>query len=250
MIFLSATNQIFKEVFTPNVQNISADGIIVYSPQLSSLFDRFEIKENFSGQEFQGLDLPPGASFGIRSIAGNLFFCIESHSNQTDLNKLHASVKPVQLAAKLGIERALVIGAAESLKSDGPELGVITDQINLTGRNPLIGANDDSLGVRFPDMTGVYEPGFRKALENSITEMNVSWEHGVLVGVSPERADLSPDQMKGLGGFRPYYTTQHLIAEVIALRHSSCSVGGLVILHSLENDKMIELLESLLLKIF
>ena len=38
---------------------------------------------------------------------------------------------------------------------------VIRDHINLTGRHPLMGPNDDASGPRFPDMTAVWDPELR-----------------------------------------------------------------------------------------
>ncbi len=44
---------------------------------------------------------------------------------------------------------------------------VIRDHINLTGRTPLQGRNDERLGLRFPDMTEVYTAGLRERLDET-----------------------------------------------------------------------------------
>ena len=68
-------------------------------------------------------------------------------------------VQPVLLFQAMGARIAVLTNAAGGLDTSfGPgTLMIMSDHINLTGRNPLIGRNADQLGPRFPDMTECLE---------------------------------------------------------------------------------------------
>ena len=59
------------------------------------------------------------------------------------------------------------------------DLVVIRDHINLTGRTPLLGRNDERLGLRFPDMTEVYTVGLRERLEETAAGLGEQLGSGV-----------------------------------------------------------------------
>ena len=79
---------------------------------------------------------------------------------------------PVRLLSQLGIKNLLLTNASGGInESYSPgDLCIITDQINLTGRNPLIGKNDDFLGQRFPDMSCIYDKKFISLLKKISSE--------------------------------------------------------------------------------
>src|SRR5436305_1563761 len=60
----------------------------------------------------------------------------------------------------------------------------INDHINMMGDNPLIGPNDDSLGVRFPDMSEPYCRGLLKIAREVAIEKKIKVHDGVLVAVA------------------------------------------------------------------
>ncbi len=71
-----------------------------------------------------------------------------------------AVVFPVRVMQELGVRTLILCNAAGGLNpafSSGDIMG-IADHINLTGENPLIGPNEEAWGIRFPDMTAVYDP--------------------------------------------------------------------------------------------
>jgi purine-nucleoside phosphorylase len=92
---------------------------------------------------------------------------------------------PIRVMSELGVEVLLISSAAGSLNPhfEPADLMIVTDHINLTGNNPLIGPNLDEFGPRFPDMSEVYDASLialarRKALESAI-----HLREGIYVGI-------------------------------------------------------------------
>ena len=93
---------------------------------------------------------------------------------------------PVRVMKNLGIEILIVSNAAGGLTpllSVGDAM-VISDHINLTGQNPLIGPNLDTLGPRFPDMTAVYDQEMIDLSERVAREKGIMLRKGVYAGVT------------------------------------------------------------------
>ena len=90
-------------------------------------------------------------------------------------------VYPTRMLARLGIEKLILTNAAGGLKPEmSPgEFMVLTDHINLLGGNPLIGPNEDSLGLRFPDVSNLYDPDMREALCQLLDANKVAYHRGV-----------------------------------------------------------------------
>lgn len=67
---------------------------------------------------------------------------------------------PIRVMQELGVRMLVVTNAAGGLNSSfrPGDLMCIADHINLTGENPLVGPNEESWGIRFPDMCAVYDP--------------------------------------------------------------------------------------------
>lgn len=81
----------------------------------------------------------------------------------------------------LGIEALFLTNAAGSMhKENGPgSLVAITDHINLTGYNPLVGPNDDEWGPRFVDMGNGWDRALYKKLMHCADENGIPLGHGV-----------------------------------------------------------------------
>src|ERR1700758_686409 len=72
---------------------------------------------------------------------------------------------PIRVFGRMGIKAVILTNAAGGINlgySQGA-LVLIRDHINLQGTNPLVGANDERFGVRFPDMTHAYCTEYRQA---------------------------------------------------------------------------------------
>jgi purine-nucleoside phosphorylase len=61
---------------------------------------------------------------------------------------------------------------------------LITDHLNLTGRSPLMGANDDALGSRFPDLTHTWSARLNDLMRRAAAEESVTLAEGVYAGLT------------------------------------------------------------------
>ncbi len=87
---------------------------------------------------------------------------------------------PIRVFARMGIKRLLISCAAGGLRKDlapGSAM-LITDHINFSGANPLVGPNDDTLGPRFPDMTAPYSPALAQKARTCAQDLKVSLDEG------------------------------------------------------------------------
>lgn len=88
---------------------------------------------------------------------------------------------PVRVLIKLGIKRLIITNAAGCINTDWEEcdMMVISDHINLSGDNPLIGENLEEYGVRFPDMTDTYNRDLREKLVSKAKDTGITLREGV-----------------------------------------------------------------------
>ena len=135
---------------------------------------------------------------------------------------------PVRVMKALGAGSLLVTNAAGgiNLSFASGNLMLISDHINLTGRNPLVGANDAELGPRFPDMSEAYSKRLRKiALE--IAEGNgIPLQEGVYAGLMGPSYE-TPAEIRMLRVLGADAVGMSTVAEVIAARHAGIEVAGI-----------------------
>ncbi len=92
---------------------------------------------------------------------------------------------PVRVLAMLGTKYLLISSAVGGLdpQFEKGDLMVVTDHINLTGTNPLIGPNLDDFGPRFPDMSAVYDADLITLARQEALESRIPLRQGIYVGL-------------------------------------------------------------------
>lgn len=127
----------------------------------------------------------------------------------------------------LGTDTLVVTNAAGGLNPqfDPGEVMVIADHINLSGDNPLLGPNLDSLGARFPAMTDAYDPELRAGAHAAAMRTGASLRDGVYIMLSGPSYETRAEMrmLRTLGGDAVGMSTAH---EVIAARHAGVRVLG------------------------
>ena len=88
---------------------------------------------------------------------------------------------PIRVLAALGVKTLVLTNACGGVNLDfAPgDLMLISDHINLSGGNPLIGPNLDAFGPRFPDMSDLYTASLRKAIREKVAQAGIPLQEGV-----------------------------------------------------------------------
>ncbi|MCL5992216.1 MAG: purine-nucleoside phosphorylase [Bacteroidetes bacterium] len=138
---------------------------------------------------------------------------------------------PVRVMKFLGIKSLVISNACGTVnpKMRKGEIMLIEDHINLLGTNPLIGKNDTSIGLRFPDMSEPYSKRMISIVEKNASENNIKIHKGIYAAMTgpmlETRAEYKMLQVIGAD-----VVGMSTVPETIAARHIGIEVLGLSII--------------------
>lgn len=134
----------------------------------------------------------------------------------------------VRVAHRLGAEMLIVTNAAGAVNlAFAPGLlMLISDHINLTGRNPLVGPNDPRLGVRFPDMSEAYSGALRALARRVATDLGLPLVEGVYLGLLGPSYE-TPAEVRMCRTLGADAVGMSTVLEVVAAIHLGMRVLGI-----------------------
>ena len=137
-------------------------------------------------------------------------------------------VRPIRSIVQWGVKTVIMTNAAgginEYLKPGG--LMILDDHLNLTGRNPLIGPNDETRGDRFPDMTDTYSRKLRAIIVEEASRLEIESKLGVYAGLLGPTYE-TPAEVKMLRTLGADAVGMSTVLEVIAARHLGAEIAGI-----------------------
>jgi len=135
---------------------------------------------------------------------------------------------PVRVMKELGVKTLLVTNAAGGVNTSFTpgDLMLISDHLNMTGKNPLIGVNDDELGPRFPDMSQAYSRRLRELARNVGDKLGVSLQEGVYAGLLGPSYE-TPAEIRMLRTLGADAVGMSTVSEVIVASHAGLEVLGI-----------------------
>lgn len=133
----------------------------------------------------------------------------------------------VRVMARMGAESIVVTNAAGGInpRYKAGTLMLIADHINVTGVSPLTGPNDPELGLRFPDMSAAYDPGYQKNAILAARKAGLRLEHGVYIGVHGPEFE-TPAEVRMYRAMGADAVGMSTVLEVIAAKHLGMRVLG------------------------
>jgi len=135
---------------------------------------------------------------------------------------------PVRVLGALGVRQLVVTSAAGGINPEfrPGDLMLITDHINLTGANPLIGPNLDTLGPRFPDMSEAYDAAMRECAVQAAAEIGIPVRQGVYIGLSGPNYE-TPAEIRMCRTLGADAVGMSTVGEVIVANHMGIGVLGI-----------------------
>ncbi|MFN2418084.1 MAG: purine-nucleoside phosphorylase [Candidatus Limnocylindria bacterium] len=137
----------------------------------------------------------------------------------------------------LGVETVVLTNAAGGLNPafDPGDVMLISDHLNLSGDNPLLGPNLERFGPRFPPMTDAYDPAHRAVAREAGERAGIALREGVYVMLSGPAYETRAEMrmLRSLGADAVGMSTAH---ETIVARHASVRVLGFSLITNKATD--------------
>ncbi len=135
---------------------------------------------------------------------------------------------PARVLCSLGINSLVVTNAAGGINGSfkAGDLMLIRDHVNLSGKNPLVGPNDDRLGPRFPDMSHAYDPELCDILRKTASKLNTPLQEGVYVWMSGPSYE-TPAEIRMLHNMDIDAVGMSTVPETIIANHMGVRVAGI-----------------------
>jgi purine-nucleoside phosphorylase len=159
---------------------------------------------------------------------GKTVFCMQGRFHYYEGYSMGEITYPVRVMAALGIRTLILTNAAGGLDpSFTPgDLMVVTDHINFTGNNPLIGPNADDFGPRFPDMSTIYTPELAETAKRCAAALGIPLREGVYLGYSGPSFE-TPAEIRVFQSFGAGAVGMSTVAEAIVARHCGMRILAL-----------------------
>ena len=138
---------------------------------------------------------------------------------------------PVRTLKLLGCESLIVTNAAGCLVADWQpgSLMMLSDHINLQPSNPLVGANDDAFGPRFPDLTKAYDADLRRRFHQAAAQQEITLHEGVYIACTGPYFE-TPAEIRAFRTLGADAVGMSTAPEVIVARHCGLRVAAMSIL--------------------
>jgi purine-nucleoside phosphorylase len=181
-------------------------------------------------------DLPGWPAASAPGHAGRLLLgrlegvpvvCLQGRLHAYEGHPAGLIVQPVLLMGRLGARVIVLTNAAGGVNRafGAGTLMVIRDHLNLTGLNPLLGPNDDTMGPRFLDLSDAWSPRLREALQQAGRDAGVPLVEGVYAGLLGPNYE-TPAEVAMLRTLGADAVGMSTVLEAIAARWAGLEVCG------------------------
>ncbi len=169
-----------------------------------------------------------GGRLSIGTLAGHPMVLMQGRFHLYEGYAPSAVTFPIRVMRALGVRQVILSNAAGGMNPTfrQGDLMVIRDHINLTGENPLVGANRDEWGPRFPDMTAAYDRPLIQLCRRTADVLGLALRSGVYAGLKGPSLETPAEIrfLKTIGADAVGFST---VMETIAAVHAGMHVLAL-----------------------
>ena len=224
--------------FLEITNNNSPDVAVILGSGLTNFFDDQDIIESVSYAELEDFPQPTVKGHTGKLVLGKInnlnVVCMYGRSHIYEGHNPQSLAAPIRVLKDIGSKLLIVTNAAGSLDENMPagSLMAIKDHINWSGFNPLIGANAESYGPRFHDMSDGYHKFYREQLIDMAKKTNQKLYEGIYCMYSGPNFETPAEinALKVIGGNAVGMST---VPEVLVANHCSLPVIGISVITNL-----------------
>ncbi|MBQ9043406.1 MAG: purine-nucleoside phosphorylase [Eggerthellaceae bacterium] len=135
---------------------------------------------------------------------------------------------PVWVMHEIGIPTLITTNAAGAINETYAvgDFCIMSDHINFTGRNPVVGTEPNGIAFRFFSMKDAYDPELRALAQNAADELDVPVHEGVYLGLLGPSFE-TPAEIRAFKSWGADTVAMSVCEEVIAARHVGMRVLGM-----------------------
>lgn len=241
--------------FIQSKTDFRPDFLIILGTGLGRLASQIQVEISIPYNEIPHFPVSTVESHAGRLLFGTLsgkkVVAMQGRFHYYEGYSMQQIVFPVRVLKALSVNTLLVSNACGGMNPNfrRGDIMCITDHINLIGDNPLIGANDNELGPRFPDMSEPYTRSLIDVADTVALSKGIKMHHGVYVAVSGPNLETRAEYrfLRQIGGDVVGMST---VPEVITAIHMGMKVLGISVItdecfpDSLKAVEMKEILEA------
>lgn len=220
-----------SETINKMTENFTPETAIILGSGLGDYVNRVNAEHIIEYSKIESFPRP-----SVKGHSGKLIFCKHKNHNTVIMaGRLHYYegyamqdvVLPIRVLKLLGVKNLIVTNAAGSVNEsfDKGDIMLIKDHISLFCPNPLIGANYDELGERFPDLSYPYDNGLSELAKRAADKTNLSLKEGVYCYLTGPSYETAAD-VKALRTFGADAVGMSTVPEVTTARHCGMRVCG------------------------
>lgn len=161
-------------------------------------------------------------------LAGKCVLVMQGRLHGYEGNTPQEVAFPVWVMHELGIPAMITTNAAGAINESYSvgDFCIMTDHINFTGRNPIVGQDPDGIAFRFFSMKDAYDPELRALACRVASENGISVQQGVYLGLLGPSFE-TPAEIRAFRAWGADTVAMSVVEEVIAARHVGMRVLGI-----------------------
>ncbi len=226
-----------SEIFLEQT-NTNSDVAVILGSGLTNFFEPQNIIKEISYTDLPDFPQPTVKGHAGKLVLGEIgqrkVVCMYGRSHIYEGHEPHSLAKPIRVLKDIGCKLLIVTNAAGSLDETMPagSLMAISDHINWSGFNPLIGKNDEEYGPRFHDMSDGYHKFYRDQLLNTAKKLNQKIYEGIYCMYSGPNFE-TPAEINALRVIGGNAVGMSTVPEVIVANHCDLPVVAISVITNL-----------------
>ena len=210
--------------FVPDVALVLGSGLGDYA-------DGIKIEATLDYKEIEGFPISTVLGHKGRFVFGYVgdvkVVIMQGRVHYYEGYKMEDVVLPIRLMKLMGAKILFLTNAAGGVNFDyhAGDFMLISDQICMAP-SPLIGENADELGVRFPDMSNIYDRDLRDIVRNTAKDLDIPLQEGVYIQLTGPNYE-SPAEIRMVRTLGADAVGMSTACEAIAANHAGLKVVGI-----------------------